>query len=269
MRTSSLVPGFALFVLLVLLAAACGDGEPAPRDDGHEIRPTFTVGDRYRVRDDRSLRIGAGRFPPAADLEARTKEVHEVSHIYDEEVVEADGHRLFRVRRTYLTSTRGGQPTPVAGKTYQIVNPYPLPGSGPLDVRVEGPGGSFVPASRDEIAVIAAGAARLATTLLPDRKIREDETWPGRDLPTLDLEPSSRRIRLESIEPGRAARVTWQPSGRLAAPGESSVSMKETLTIDLAGGRIGDFHSRTEHQQETPVAQWRRIVIEVSAVVIE
>ncbi len=266
MRTSSLVSGI---LALVLLAVACGDGKPPAPQGGHEIRPRFTVGDRYRVRDERTFRAGTGRFPPAADLETRTKELREESHIYEEEVVEAVGHRLFRVRRTYVTSLRGGQPTPVAGKTYAIVNPYPLEGSGDLDVRVEGPDGILVPASQPEFGEIAAGAARLATTLLPGREVREGETWPGRDLPSLELAPESRHVRLESIEPGRSARVAWKPQGRLAAPGESSVSMEETLTIDLAGGRIGDFRSRTEHQQETPAALWRQIVFEVSAVAIE
>ena len=266
MRTYSLIPGI---LALVLLAAACGDGKPPASQSWHEIRPRFTVGDRYRVRDERTFHAGTGRFPPTADLETRTKELREESHIYEEEVVEADGHRLFRVRRTYLTSVRAGQPTPVDGKTYEIVNPYPFEGSGDLDVRVQGPDGTLAPASRPEFGEIASGAARLATTLLPGREIREGETWPGRDLPTLELAPESRQVRLESIEPGRSARVVWKPHGRLAAPGESSISMDESLTIDLAGGRIGNFRSRTEHQQETPATLWRRIVIEISTVAIE
>jgi hypothetical protein len=47
MRTTSLVSGI---LALVLLAVACGDGKPPAPQDGHEIRPRFTVGDRYRVR---------------------------------------------------------------------------------------------------------------------------------------------------------------------------------------------------------------------------
>jgi len=266
MRTSSLVSGI---LALVLLTLACGDGKPPAAQSGHEIRPRFTVGDRYRVRAERTFRAGTGRFPPTGDLETRTKELREESHIYEEEVVEADGHRLFRVRRTYVTSLRGGQPTPVAGKTYEIVNPYPLEGSGDLDIRVEGPDGTLARASQLEFDEIAAGAARLATTLLPHRKVREGETWPGRDLPSLDLSPESRQVHLESIEPGRSARVAWTPQGRLAAPGEISISMEESLTIDLASGRIGDFRSRMEHQRETPAALWRQNVIELSAVAIE
>lgn len=266
MRTSSPVPGI---LLLALLVAACGEGKPEAPGGEHEIRPRFTVGDRYRVRDVRTYRSGRGRFPPAADLEARTEEFRQEIHLYEEEVVEADGHRLFRVRRTYLNSVREEFPTAVAGKTYEITNPYPLPGSGDLDVRVVTPDGPLAPASRDEIAEIASGAPRLATTLLPDHAVRDDETWPGRDMPSLEAEPGSLRVRLESIEPGRIARLTWNPRGRLATTGESVISMREILTIDLRGGRIGDFRSETEHQRETPVTGWKHVLIEVSAVAIE
>jgi hypothetical protein len=262
MRTSTVVPGI---LLCALLAAACGGKEPPARVEELEIRPRFAVGDRYRVREVRTIRSGDGRFPPAADLAARTQELRQEVHVYEEEVVEASAHRLFRVRRTYVSSVRGELPTPLAGKTYEITNPY----TAAIVIRVEEPGGSLGPASPDEVAEITSGVARLAATLLPDREVREDETWPGRELPSLEIEPAALRVRLESYEPGRTARLTWQPSGRLATPGESSISMKETLTLDLERGRLGGFRSVTEVQRETPVTHWKHILFELSTVSIE
>jgi hypothetical protein len=266
MRTSSPIPGI---LLLALLVAACGES-PTVEDDTHEIRPDFRVGDRYRVREERTVRDGRGRFPPAADLPARTQGLNEETHLFEEEIVEADDLRVFRVRRTYLTSVRDGRPTAVAGKTYEIVHPYPVSGAGDLGARAEGADGGFVPATDEELKEIVGGAIRLAATLLPDRPVSKGATWEAsRILSTLDIDPPSRLARLESIDPGRTARVVWQPYGRLAVPGESRVSLRETLVVDLAGGRIGGYRSRTEVQQETPATQWKQIEIEVSVVSIE
>jgi hypothetical protein len=263
MRTSTLI-------CLFLLAAACGDAPEASKDR-IELRPQWRTGDRFRVREEREQRIGKGRFPAAGEIESRTDRIRNELHIYDVEVVEADGHRLFRTRRTYLRSVRG-EPgklaaTPVEGKTYEIVNPLPLAGLGRLEIRVVGEDGKVEPAPKEETGEIVKSFFRLTPTLLPEGPVERDGTWPlGRGLSTLDEETAASRVGIADYEAGRKARIEWRTSGRLRmrAPAETRVTIRESLAMDLANARIESYRSITEFHTAARPEQWRRISIDVT-----
>jgi len=272
MQTSNLIPG--IFALLLLFPTGCGDGEAPDPVGAHDLGLRWETGMKYRVREERTERSGAGSFPPAAEIEARTDAVRRELSIFEDEVIETDGGRLYRIRRTYITSVRGPddarEPTPLSGKTYEIRNPLPIGGRGGMDVRTKDPGGTSRPVSEEEVREIAKGALRLATTLLPRRPVRKGETWPaGRNLRTLQFDPTTHLVRLEAIETGRTARLAWRPRGWLRAPGDTAVSIDEIVTLDLVGRRIGSYRSDAEYHQAAPVRKWRQVSIEVSVTPVE
>jgi hypothetical protein len=265
MRTSTRI--FRWFLPL-LLAAGC-DGGGVDRGREIDLRPTWATGQVYRVREEQRERSGKGPFPPEAALENRTEGSRRELHIFREEVLEADRNRLYRVRRTYLTSVRGRdgnlEPTAVAGKTYEIRNPYPLQGLPAMEVRVRDAGGRFEPATAEEAREIGKSAYRLTFTLLPAGPVRRGDPWfSGRQLGPLEFEPKSDLVRIAKLEEGREAVLVWEPRGRLRVPGDSRVSMRERLTLDLENGRIGAYRTEAQYRSATPRESWRWITMDVT-----
>jgi len=263
MRTFNPFPGIPFLLLLLLLPAACGEGKARDPGETYDLAIRWETGTKYRVREERTERSGTGTFPPAGEIDSRTRALKRELHIYEDEVLEADGDRLYRVRRTYLTSTRERKPTAVNGKTYEIRNPLTR---GNLDVKTREIPGTV---TQQEFREIERSALRLAATLLPDQPVRKGGTWvSGRNLTTLEFAPGTQVVALEAIEPGRTARLAWRPRGRLLTGAETAVTMDETVTLDLAGRRIGGYHSDTEYHMTAPARRWRRLSIDV-AVTIE
>ena len=246
-------------LLLVFLIAlvGCDQGEeagPGAAPDGIEIRPRWEIGQVFEVREETENRSGLGSFPPAGRLEQRTARLRLRTDVYRITVLEADGHRLLRTERTYLTSRAGKKtsrkPTPLEGLTLVLEQPF----GNPPSIQVRSEGGELTPPTKEITSRLLGSPLRLCVSLLPRRPVPVGSSWrPGRALDMLVLGQGAVRARvlLESVDQtpsmhtARVSSVTTIPivNGPLAG---SSLQMREGISMDLTRGHIGTYNSVTE-----------------------
>ena len=217
---------------------------------------------------------GAGPFPATGELEARSESTERILHIFREQIVEADGPRLFRVRRTYLTSrrTRDGksEPTPVEGKTYEISRPF----SG-KDFRAEriAEDGARAPATPEENKELRGTTLRMAATLLPEDPVRVGDKWrPGRDTRALNVLGQDRSSMLARLKERKGEFAIIEGTTDVQIPrgpqAGTQVALRESLHVEPETGRLAAYHYSAE-QRRAPLrpggtALWRLGVVDAS-----
>lgn len=170
--------------MAALLLAGCGNGGEEERPAGpplpkHDLKPHWEVGQVFEIREEQHHREGLGKVPPAREVDGRSRVRRDLTDVYREEILAAEGSRLIRTRRTYLKSevSENGSPakSPVAGKTYEIKNPF-----GEQQVQVVLEDGTKEDASRKETQHIARATLNMAATMIPADPVAEGDTWVPR-----------------------------------------------------------------------------------------
>jgi hypothetical protein len=268
--------GVFLSALLPALLLACGDPEPKTRG-GFDLRPQWTTGETYRIREEKEKRRGRGPFPPSAEVAERTSEIVRHVDVYREVVLEADGPRLRRTRRTYLTSVTEGpdgrKPTAMEGRTYEIAEPF---GDEAFRLEaVDGEGGRAA-APKEQVRRVRECLLRVAASLLPDGPVRRGDVWrPGRNLSILATPGTSRMTpRLRSVEERDGRRVAvvecdWDVEVPTGPQQGTRISMRETLRVDLVERRLTEYQGVTEaHVPARPgrLEEWTRVGTSLSVI---
>jgi hypothetical protein len=212
------------------------------------------VGEVYEVREETLSYRGNGPFPPASEVEARADRVERKVDLYRFEVLAAEGARLLRTKRRYVSSLQGPvdalAATPVDGKTYVIDEPFAACRVSVVDEDGPGP-----PAADPEAGYARMCLLRMAASLLPSHPVRKGESWkPGRDLTALEI-PGEKAIRMKPRFVGvreaggyRIARLEARTevqirSGLLVG---AHTTMEEIVEIDLTARRFRSYGMETQ-----------------------
>jgi hypothetical protein len=262
-------PRHPLLLALLLALTACGDDAPGsgPEKERFELRPRWTGGEIYDVREWSETRGGMGSFPPAGSIEERTTQVESEESISRLMVVEADGHRLLRAEQEFLSSVRRvtGVVTRTArdGKTLLISQPF---GMSPfIQVKEDGPP---APASEEMVMQVRRSLLRSCASLLPSDRVSVGERWmPGRKMDTAvpGQGPARASVTFEAVEEVEGTKVARLVSrvripivnGPLAG---SEVLMRETVLVNLTTSTDIDYHGVTEwYIPDREEEGWRRV----------
>ncbi len=238
---------------LAILLLGCGSREPAATG-GTDLLPRWKAGDVFEVREETRRYRGDGPFPAAGEVEARTESIERTLDVYRMEVIRAEGTRLLRTRRRYVSSLAGTgdelRPTALDGKTYEVERPF-----GECRVEVPGPEGARTPAPEEEALRVRLCLLRMAASLLPGRPVRPGATWtPGRDLDAFQV-PGRKEIRMvprltavKRVEGRTLGIVSARTEVRmLSGPlGSAHIVMEEILRMDLDAHRFGSYAMETQ-----------------------